>query len=219
LAIHVGASLGAVAGGRDPQKENQRQDTDTRAAAAAASQTAGAFAASATLRHLAAKVGPRVSLRSVYVRGVAGESRIWRLRDVSAAVKQLLRRAVVQAGRFGDLVEVRLLAEHADTLEAVVALSPDACVLTLVSGVGPLSIFLLGAHLPRWLSEERERDTVRDCHVARCQEQLASVDKRVGIPLAHTATMGAALMRELAPFAQELVFILPTASFDAIRIN
>jgi len=126
VATQFGALLGAVAGGRDPQNENQRQDTDARATAAAAAQTAGAFAASATLKHLAARVGPRVSLRTVYVRGVTGESRIWRLRDVSAAVRQLLRRAVVQASRFGDVMEVRLLAEHADTLEAVVALSPDA---------------------------------------------------------------------------------------------
>jgi len=215
LALPSGPSL-AVA---TPRTKNQRQNTDARAAAAAASQTAGAFAASATLRHQAARVGPWVSLRTVYVRGVAGESRIWRLRDVSAAVRQLLRRAVVQDSRFGDLMEVRLLAEHADTLEAVVALSLDACVLTLVSGVDPLSVSLLGAQLPRWLSGERERDKARDCHVARCREQLASVDGRVRIPVAHTATMGAALMRELAPFAQELVFILPTASFDAIRIN
>ena len=65
MAAQFGAPLGAVAGGRDPQNENRRQDTDARAAAAAAAQTADTFAASATLRHLAASLGPRVIFRTV----------------------------------------------------------------------------------------------------------------------------------------------------------
>jgi len=65
VAAHFGAPLGAVAGGRDPQNENRRQDTDARASAAPAAQTADAFAASAALRHLAARLGPRVTFRTV----------------------------------------------------------------------------------------------------------------------------------------------------------
>jgi len=127
-----------------------------------------------------------------------------RLGDVSVAVRQLLRRAVVQVSRFGELMEVHLLAEHADALEAVVALYPDARVLTFVSRVDALSVSLQGAHLLRCRSGARERDKARDCHVSRSREQLAFVEGRVGIPAAHKAAMGAALMRELAPPTLEL---------------
>jgi len=62
----------------------------------------------------------------------------------------------------------------------------------------------LGAHLPRWLPEERARYKAHDCHVVRCRDQLASVGGRVGILSAREAAVGAALMRELAPSVREL---------------
>ena len=129
---------------------------------------------------------------------------VTRLGDDSVAVRQLLQSAVVQVSRFGELMEVHLLAEHADALEAVVALYPDARVLTFVSRVDALSVSLQGAHLLRCRSGARERDKARDCHVSRSREQLAFVEGRVGIPAAHKAAMGAALMRELAPPTLEL---------------
>jgi len=177
---------------------------DTRAAAVAAARTTRAAAAAATLRRLAARAEPRVTLRTVYVRGVAGESRTWRLRDILAAVTRLPRRAVVHASRCSDLIEVRVLAEHADAFEAAVALSPDARDLTLVSGVDPLSVSLLGSRRRRGLTGEQAREKARDCHVARCRAQLGSLDGRVGMPAAHRAALRAALTRELAPFVRVL---------------
>jgi len=141
------------------------------------------------------------------VRGVAPESLVWRLRDVSAAVRQLLRRAVVQASRSSDLMEVCMLSANADALEVVVALCPDTRVVTLVPGVDPPSASLPGAHLPRWLPGERARDKAHDCHVVRCRDQLASVGGRVGLPgisAAHEAAVGVALICELAPSVREL---------------
>jgi len=97
-----------------------------------------------------------------------------------------------------------MLSENADALEEVVALSHDTRVLTLVPGVDLPSALLSGAHLPRWLPGERARDKAYDCHVVRCRDQLASVGGRVGIPAAHEAAVGAAMMRELAPTVRGL---------------
>ena len=80
-----------------------------------------------------------MTLRTVYVRGVACETRTWRLRQQLSAVAGLLERADVDVDRVGDLAVVRLLAPHADAFEAAVALSPAADTLTLVRGVDPLS--------------------------------------------------------------------------------
>jgi len=198
------APLVAAAGGSIPKNENRRPAMDTRAAAVAAARTTRAAAAAATLRRLAARSETWVTLRTVYVRGVAGESRTWRLRDILAAVTRLPRRAVVHASRCSDLIEVRVLAEHADAFEAAVALSPEARDLTLVSGVDPLSVSLLGSRRRRGLTGEQAREKARDCHVARCREQLGSVDGRVGMPAAHRAALSAALTRELAPFVRVL---------------
>ena len=136
--------------------------------------------------------------------GIARGPLVWRLRGVSAAVRQLLRRAVVQTSRSSERMEDGMLFEHADALDAVVALPSDTRVVTLVSEVDPPSASLLGAHLPRWLPRERDRDKAHDCHMVRCRDQLASVGGRVGIPAADEAAVGAALMRELAPFVREL---------------
>jgi len=141
------------------------------------------------------------------VRGVERESLVWRLRDVSAADMQLLRRAVVQASRSSDLMEVCMLSENADALDVVVALCPDTRVVTLVPGVDPPSASLPGAQPPRWLPGERARDKAHDCHVVRCRDQLASVGGPVGIPgipAAHEAAVRAALICELAPSVREL---------------
>ena len=97
-----------------------------------------------------------------------------------------------------------MLSEHPDALEAVVALSPDTRVVTLVPGVDTPSASLLGAQLPRWLPEERAREKAHECHVLRCRDQLASVGGRVGIPAAREAAVGAALMHELAPSVRQL---------------
>jgi len=115
------------------------------AAAAAAARLARATAAGAALRRLAAGSPPPVTLRTVYVHGVTRESRTWRLRELLSAAAGLFNRAVVDVDRAGDHTEARLLAQHADAFEAAVALSPAAATLTLVRGVDPLSLSLLGA--------------------------------------------------------------------------
>jgi len=97
-----------------------------------------------------------------------------------------------------------MLSELTDALEAVVALSPNTRVVTLVPGVDLPSASLLGAHLPRWLPVTRACDKAHDCHVMRFRDQLASVGGWVGIPAAHEAAVGAALMRELDPSVREL---------------
>jgi len=180
------------------------KDKDGGAAAAAAARLARATAAGAALRRLAAGSPARVTLRTVYVRGVARESRTWRLRQLLSGVAGLPERAVVDVDRFGDLAAVRLLATHADAFEAAVALSPAADTLTLVRGVDALSPSLLGAPRRRGLSEEAARTTARAFFVARTTAKLASLDERVGMPPAHRDALRQLLHRELAPHVRQL---------------
>ena len=180
------------------------QDSDKDAGAVAAARLARAAAAGVVLRRLAAGSPARVTLRTVYVRGVARETRTWRLRQLLSAVAGLPERAVMDVDRFGDLAAVRLLATHADAFEAAVALSPAAGTLKLVRGVDPLSPLLLGAPCRRGLSKEAARATARAFFVARTTAKLASLDERVGMPPTHWDALRQLLHRELAPHVRQL---------------
>ena len=215
-----GAAPAAVTGGRrPPPRGGQTKDAvavaaaapaatnkakDGDAAAAAAARLARATAAGAALRRLAAGSPPPVTLRTVYVRGVARESRTWRLRELLSGATGLPKRAVVDVDRAGDLAEVRLLAQHADAFEAAVALSPAAATLTLVRDVDPLSPSLLGAPRRRGLSAEAAIETARAFFVARRRAKLSSLDARVGMPPAHRDALRPLLHRELAPHVRQL---------------
>jgi len=185
-----------------PAATNKAKDGD--AAGAAAARLARATAAGAALRRLAAGSPPPVTLRTVYVRGVARESRTWRLRELLSGATGLPKRAVVDVDRAGDLAEVRLLAQHADAFEAAVALSPAAATLTLVRDVDPLSPSLLGAPRRRGLSAEAAIETARAFFVARRRAKLSSLDARVGMPPAHRDALRPLLHRELAPHVRQL---------------
>jgi len=177
---------------------------DKGAVAAAAARLARAAVAGAALRRLATGSPPPVTLRTVYVRGVACKTRTWRLRELLSAAAGLPKRAVVDVDRAGDLAKVRLLAQHADAFEAAVALSPAAATLTLVRGVGPLSPSLLGAPGRRGLSAEAAREVARAFYVARRRAKLSSLDERVGMPPAHRDALRPLLHQEPAPYVQQL---------------
>jgi len=190
------AAAGAVAAPRNYKAKD--------AEAVAAARLARAAAAGAALRRLADGPPARVTLRTVYVRGVARETRTWRLRQRLSAVAGLPERAVVDVDRFGDLAAVRLLEPRADAFEAAVALSPAADTLTLVRGVDPLSPSLLGAPRRRGLSAEAARETARTFFVSRTTAKLASLNERVGMPPAHRDALRQLLHRELAPHVRQL---------------
>jgi len=181
-----------------------RNDKGKDAEAVAAARLARAAAAGATLRRLAAGPPARVTLRTVYVRGFARETRTWRLRQLLSAVAGLPERAVVDVDRLGDLAAVRLLAPHADAFEAAVALSPAADTLTLLRGVDPLSPSLLGAPRRRGLTAEAARETARAFFVTRTTAKLASLAERAGMPPAHREALRQLLHRELAPRGRQL---------------
>ena len=169
-----------------------------------AARLARAASAGAALRRLAAGAPERVTLRTVYVRGVARETRTWRLRQLLSAVAGLPERAVVDVDRFGDLAEVRLLEPHADAFEAAVALSPSAATLTLVRGVDPLSPSLLGAPRRRGLSADGAHAAARSFFVSRIQKKLQSLEARAGMPPSHRAALRRLLHRALAPHVPQL---------------
>jgi len=181
-----------------------RNDKGKDVEAVAAARLARAAAAGATLRRLAAGPPARVTLRTVYVRGFARETRTWRLRQLLSAVAGLPERAVVDVDRLGDLAAVRMLAPHADAFEAAVALSPAADTLTLLRGVDPLSPSLLGAPRRRGLTAEAARETARAFFVTRTTAKLASLAERAGMPPAHREALRQLLHRELAPRGRQL---------------
>jgi len=169
-----------------------------------AARLARAASAGAALRRLAAGAPERVTLRTVYVRGVARETRTWRLRQLLSAVAGLPERAVVDVDRFGDLAEVRLLEPHADAFEAAVALSPSAATLTLVRGVDPLSPSLLGAPRRRGLSADGAHAAARSFFVLRIQKKRQSLEARAGMPPSHRAALRRLLHQALAPHVPQL---------------